>query len=67
MSKSESMNRLPASLARSGSAEYVASRWCMLPPHVREAIVTLVDAGLKLCDEQQFSQALEGRDDAAPA
>lgn len=45
MSKSASINSLPASLSRSGSAEYVASRWCMLPPHVREAIVTLVDAG----------------------
>ncbi len=31
---------------RSDSSDYVRSRWPFLPPHIREAIVTLVDAGL---------------------
>ena len=32
--------------SRTSSTDYIAARWCMLPPHVREAIVTLVDAGV---------------------
>lgn len=37
----------PASPApRRDSSDYVRSRWPLLPPHIREAIVTLVDAGL---------------------
>ncbi len=34
------------------SFDYVAAQWPELPPHVREAIVTLVDAA-KTVDEQQ--------------
>ena len=33
---------------RSDSTEYVRSRWPFLSPHIREAIVTLVDAGLAM-------------------
>ncbi len=29
-----------------GSLEYVAGYWDRLPPHIREAIVTLVDAAV---------------------
>ncbi len=34
------------SLRRNPSVDYIAARWCMLPPHVRETMITLVDAGL---------------------
>ncbi len=30
---------------KSPSVDYVACHWQTLPPHIREAIVTLVDAG----------------------
>jgi hypothetical protein len=26
--------------------DYIAARWCLLPPHIRETIVTLVDTTL---------------------
>lgn len=38
---------------RSGDANYVASRWVFLPPHIREAIITLVDAGLRQSGDLQ--------------
>ena len=31
---------------RASDTSYVSSRWVFLPPHIREAIVTLVDAAL---------------------
>ena len=41
--------------SRKPCADYVTARWCMLPPHVREAIVTLVDAAL--VNRQQIPKA----------
>lgn len=46
MSEPKPGSSLHSDFSRSNSAEYVAARWCMLPPHVREAICTLVDAAL---------------------
>jgi hypothetical protein len=36
---------LPAESCRA-SIEYISVRWPLLPPHVREAIFTLVDAAM---------------------
>lgn len=36
----------PGDYSRTSSTDYITAHWCMLPPHVREAIVTLVDAGV---------------------
>jgi hypothetical protein len=30
----------------SPSVSYIAARWALLPPHLREAILTLVDSGV---------------------
>jgi hypothetical protein len=37
---------LPAESYRA-SIEYISARWPLLPPHVREAIFTLVDAAMR--------------------
>lgn len=37
---------------RASDTSYVVSRWAFLPPHIREAIVTLVDAGLANAERQ---------------
>lgn len=37
---------------RSDSSDYVRTRWPMLPPHIREAIITLVDATLRTADDR---------------
>jgi len=42
------------------SAEYVAARWGDLAPHVRESIITLVDACMAARGEEQPSEA-DGR------
>ncbi len=46
-------------LMQSTSVEHITARWCMLPPHVREAIVTLVDAGLVTNQHQRTSRVGE--------
>jgi len=33
--------------AGSDSIVYIAAHWHRLPPHIREAIVTLIDAGVE--------------------
>lgn len=38
---------------RSASSDYVRSRWPFLAPHIREAIIALVDAGLLQQPNQQ--------------
>jgi hypothetical protein len=35
---------------------YIANRWDFLPPHIREAILTLVDAGVVLRAEEGGAQ-----------
>lgn len=48
--------------SRTTSIGYVAVCWSKLPPHVREAIVTLVDAGLMTPQSaSQSSHSEEGR------
>lgn len=44
-------------VSRSSSTDYVRSRWPLLPPHIREAIVSLVDAGCRLVDEAAASSS----------
>lgn len=38
---------------RSSNTAYVVSRWSMLPLHIRETIISLVDAGLREHDAQR--------------
>lgn len=38
-------------LSRCDSSDYVRSRWPSLPPHIRESIVSLVDASCRLADD----------------
>ena len=38
---------------RSASADYAAARWCMVPPHVRETVVTVVDHSIRRSDERR--------------
>ncbi len=38
---------------RRGSCDYIRSRWPFLAPHIREAIIALVDAGLSQPPNQQ--------------
>jgi len=42
-------------LRRGTSVDHVSVHWRLLPPHIREAIVMLVDASL-LTQQQQASQ-----------
>ncbi len=48
-------------LRRSSSVDYIAARWCTLPPHVRETIITLVDASL-LASQHQHTSAVSEED-----
>jgi len=45
----------PGDYSRTTSTDYITASWSMLPPHVREAIVTLVDAAL--VNRQQIPKA----------
>jgi len=38
---------------RNSSVDYIAARWFMLPPHIREAVITLI--GTTLPDNGRFS------------
>lgn len=49
---------------RAADTAYLTSRWPMLPPHIREAIVALVDAGLTLYDAQHTPPAATTEGDA---
>lgn len=44
---------------RSSDTSYLVSRWAFLPPHIREAIVTLVDAGLLSYESRQQQSRTE--------
>ena len=45
---------------RASDTSYVSSRWVFLPPHIREAIVTLVDAGMINHERQHNLTGIEG-------
>ncbi|HEY4308775.1 MAG TPA: hypothetical protein VGN12_04915 [Pirellulales bacterium] len=54
------LGQLPPVVAR------IAESWAALPPHIREAVVTLVDAGLALSDSRHrtITSAEVSSDDA---
>ena len=39
-------------LELSPTVSYIAARWALLPPHIREAILTLVDSGVAMHVEE---------------
>jgi len=55
MNGNENLRSEEKEFIRSNSLDYVAERWHSLPPHIREAIVTLVDAAkaTALCNNSQ--------------
>ncbi len=42
----------PCDADLSPSIRYIAARWDFLPPHIREAILSLVDAGIAVRAEE---------------